>query len=67
MLKYYNRVCVYAKQNMVNEAVSWLGKAVQMGFSNYDLIMIDPDLASIRDTKLMNDILKSVNAKSIIK
>ena len=64
---YYDIACVYAKQNMVNEAVSWLGKAVQMGFSNYDLIMTDPDLANIRDTKLMNNILKSVNAKSIIK
>ena len=64
---YYNIACVYAKQNMVNEAVSWLGKAVQMGFSNYDLIMTDPDLARIRDTKLINDILKSVNAKSMIK
>jgi len=47
--------------------VSWLGKAIQMGFSNYDLIKTDPDLAHIRDTELMNNILKSVNAKSIIK
>jgi hypothetical protein len=64
---YYNIACVYAKQNMVTESVSWLGKAIQMGFSNYDLIKTDPDLAHIRDTELMNNILKSVNAKSIIK
>lgn len=56
---YYNISCVYAKRNMVDESISWLKKSIEKGFHNYDLIKKDPDLANIRNTSYVNELLKN--------
>lgn len=51
---YYNIACIYAKLNMNDKSIKWLEQAVRKGFNNWELIMRDPDLASIRNTAFMN-------------
>jgi hypothetical protein len=55
---YYNIACIYAKQNKVDESISWLKQAIEKGFNNWNLFKKDPDLASIRNTTFINDLIK---------
>jgi hypothetical protein len=48
---YYSMICVYAKQNSKEEAVSSLKQSVDKGFKDWFLIREDPDLKNIRNTK----------------
>ena len=52
---YYNIACIYAKQNKIDESISWLKQSVDKGFHDWDLLRKDPDLASIRNTSYVND------------
>lgn len=54
---YYNIACVYAKQHMVKKSVRYLKTALDKGFHNWELIMTDPDLDSIRGTQDYVDII----------
>ena len=45
---YYNIACIYAKQNKVDESISWLKQAIEKGFNTWDLLKKDPDIASIK-------------------
>ena len=54
---YYNIACIYAKQNKANESLSWLQQAVDKGFHNWDSIKKDPDLANIRNTSYVIDLI----------
>lgn len=54
---YYNIACIYAKQNNINESLSWMKKAVSTGFHNWALIQKDPDLEPIRNTAYINKLL----------
>ncbi len=54
---YYNIACIYAKKNEVETSVAWLKQAIEKGFSNYDLIRKDPDLANIRNTPFIKDLM----------
>jgi len=47
---YYNIACLYSKQNKVEEAVSWLKRAIIHGYANWDLIKSDKDLENIRSS-----------------
>jgi len=47
---YYNIACIYAKQNMVEESLNWLNRALNKGFKDWKLIESDRDLDNIRDT-----------------
>lgn len=60
---YYNYACLYSRQNNIEEAVKWLGLAVEKGFSNWELIMKDPDLAGIRNTPFVMDLMKGRQEK----
>ena len=55
----YNIACIKAKQGLVDDATSWLKTAVEKGFHNWDLIKNDPDLANIRNTAFINELLKN--------
>ncbi len=55
---YYNFACLYSRQNNTEEAVKWLGLAVEKGFGNWELIRKDPDLAGIRNTPFVRDLMK---------
>jgi tetratricopeptide (TPR) repeat protein len=55
---YYNIACIYAKQNKVNESLSWIQKAIDKGFHDWDSIKKDPDLTNIRNTSYIIDLIK---------
>jgi tetratricopeptide (TPR) repeat protein len=55
---YYNIACIYARQKKTDDSVLLLGKAVEKGFNNWNLLRTDPDLDNIRDTKYYRDVLK---------
>jgi len=56
---YYNIACIYAKQNMTDESINSLKQSIDKGFHNWDLIKNDPDLANIRNTAFINELLKN--------
>ncbi len=47
---YYNLACIYARSNNQDTSMRWLQKAIDRGFSNWDLIENDNDLKAIRET-----------------
>lgn len=47
---YFNLACLYSRQNKVEAAAKWLEKAIEKGYSNWDLIKNDKDLENIRGT-----------------
>ena len=49
-LIYYNIACLYALSNQKKEAVDWLGRAVEKGYTDWDHLKTDPDLDNIRNT-----------------
>lgn len=44
----YNAGCAHALLGRPDEAFAWLGKALEAGFGNLQLLQTDPDLASLR-------------------
>lgn len=50
-LPYYNIARLMARQNRLSEAVAWLKKAIDRGYTNWNQIKSDPDLESIRRTE----------------
>lgn len=56
---YYNIACIYARQNRVREAIKYLQFAIEKGFHNWDLIKNDTDLASIRNTVFIHELIKN--------
>ena len=56
---YYNIARIYAKQNMTKESIGWLNQAIKKGFNNWDLLKKDPNLANIRNTAFINELLKN--------
>ncbi len=46
----YNMACLWALKGDSDKAVTWLGRSVELGFSDLNLLRSDPDLASIRET-----------------
>lgn len=56
---YYNIACIYAKQNNIVESIVWLKHSIEKGFHNWDLIKKDPDLANIRNTSFVNELIKN--------
>ena len=56
---YYNIACIYAKQNMTDKAIEWLKLSVEKEFHNWELIKSDPDLANIRNTPYLTELIKN--------
>jgi tetratricopeptide (TPR) repeat protein len=48
---YYNVASVYALQRQIEKSVEWLRKAIERGYSNWEMIKTDQDLENIRHTK----------------
>lgn len=61
---HYNIACVYARQNMADESIYWLKSSVEKGFNNWNLIMTDPDLSSVRGTEGMKMLIREYEAFS---
>jgi Flp pilus assembly protein TadD len=48
---YYNKACLYSITNRVGEACSWLEKAIEKGYKDWDQIKLDADLNGIRSAE----------------
>ncbi|MDY6862076.1 MAG: tetratricopeptide repeat protein, partial [Thermodesulfobacteriota bacterium] len=46
---YYNMACVYSLNGENNKAITFITKAIDKGFKNYEHIKKDPDLSNIRN------------------
>ncbi len=55
---YYNIAVIYALQNRVPESITWLQKAIDQGYQNWELIKTDKDLATIRDSEEYKKLVK---------
>ncbi len=60
---YYNLACLSAIQNRADESVAWLKQAIEKGFNRWDLIRKDPDLANVRSTAYVVELLRSHEGK----
>jgi len=54
---YYAMACMFALENHENDAVSWLQKAADSGFSDWNSLMLDRRLDTIRSSKLFREFL----------
>ena len=45
---YYNMACLSSIQNRIDETLEHLEKAIEKGFSNWELMKTDPDLENVR-------------------
>lgn len=57
---YYNLCCYYSINNDINKSLEYLKKAVELGFSNKEVLMNDPDINNIRNTKEFIKLLKRI-------
>jgi len=55
---HYNIACLHARTGRVNEAEEWLRKAVDKGFSNWNLLKNDRDLENIRNTTFYRELME---------
>lgn len=56
----YNLACSYSRANKKDEALITLKKAIEKGFTQYNLMKTDPDLVNIRNDERFGEILGSV-------
>jgi tetratricopeptide (TPR) repeat protein len=60
----YNVACVYALQGDKDKAFTWLGKAVELGFSQPDQLANDTDMDSLRDDPRFKDLVAKVKEQA---
>jgi tetratricopeptide (TPR) repeat protein len=58
---YYNISCLYAIQNMKNESIEWLTKAIANGYNNRDHLKNDKDLENIRHTPYFKSLVDNIH------
>jgi hypothetical protein len=56
---YYNIACLFAIQNDREQAIEWLGRALEKGYDGWEKIKTDPDLENIRDSAYYQEIIKN--------
>lgn len=54
---YYNIACLYARQNKNMESLEWLEKAFNNGYTNWNLVRTDTDLAKLRLTEAYREFM----------
>lgn len=47
----YNMACVCSRENKIDEGVQWFERALDAGFTDYDNVKSDPDMANLRGDK----------------
>ena len=55
---YYNVAVLYALQTKVIESIEWLKKAIDRGYTNWELIKTDKDLENIRNSAEYKELIK---------
>lgn len=63
----YDLACIYSLANRKEEAIDTLGKAVKLGYKNYNHIKYDRDFINIREEQGFKDILASMNQAKVLK
>jgi tetratricopeptide (TPR) repeat protein len=58
---HYNISCLYAIQNMENESIEWLTKAIANGYNNRDHLKNDKDLENIRHTPYFKSLVDNIH------
>ncbi len=53
----YNVACICAKDKRAGEALEWLGKAIELGFTNADQMLKDQDLKSLQSSERFKALL----------
>ena len=66
-LYYYDLACCYAVIGKKKQAISALEQAVKLGYTNYDNMLSDNDLVSLRNEKKYNELLKVVKERTPLK
>ena len=54
----YNIACMYALQNNIEESITWLKKAIDKGYQNWEIIKTDKDLDNIRNAEGYRELVK---------
>lgn len=62
---YYNIACDYALLKKADEAVKWVGDAIDKGFHDFSHIAGDSDLDSVRDTEAFKTMIAAAKHKII--
>jgi tetratricopeptide (TPR) repeat protein len=57
---YYNLACSYALLDQLDPAFEALGKALQLGYTNFEHLQSDPDLDNLRKDNRFQGILKTI-------
>lgn len=57
---YYNIACIHAKEGRTDEAIVFLQESISKGFSKWDLIKTDSDLANLRKTDSYKKLMKGL-------
>jgi tetratricopeptide (TPR) repeat protein len=60
----YDLACVYARLNSKKNAVAWLQKAVEAGFSRWDLLRNDRDIENIRNTSYYKSLINEQGSEN---
>lgn len=53
----YNIACIYSIQNKIKESISWLKKAIEKGYNNWNLIKTDKELENIRGSSYYKELI----------
>ena len=56
-IAYYNMACIYALQDMVEQSIECLDKAIKRGFHDWHLVKTDEDLQNIRGTSSFKELI----------
>jgi len=55
---FYNLACVYARQKNIEKSLSWLKKAINLGFDNWEVLRNEPDLKNLHNTFFYMELVK---------
>jgi tetratricopeptide (TPR) repeat protein len=55
---HYNIACMYSQLKRVNESISWLKKAIDKGYANWESIKSDSDLDNIRESSAYKELIQ---------
>ena len=58
---YYRIACIYSKLNRIEESVTWLSRAINSGFNNWELLKTDNKLENTRNSSVYQRLIKSLN------
>jgi len=61
----YNVACAFARDSELKEALEWMHRAIDLGFSDKDALLSDPDLAALRSLPEFGALVAKFEARNI--